>query len=171
LSRYLCGVILRFLLSFCANSSSFVFNHLSISSFVGFHGLNIPFYTFIMCVILPLILSTQSHEVPAGNRTICWVTSLTSTSMFDPSSDLNRFPTKPSKTIDNHGKPEGNTAHGVHCTVSPEIALWVTTMLKCLYPRNEWGSGNVFYLLHALIFVIHSSIPRINSSFRSMHAF
>jgi hypothetical protein len=42
-SRYLRGVILGFLLSFCANSSSFVFNQLSISAFVGFHSLNIPF--------------------------------------------------------------------------------------------------------------------------------
>ena len=43
LSRYLRGVILGFLLSFYANSSSFVLNHLLISAFVGFHGLNIPF--------------------------------------------------------------------------------------------------------------------------------
>jgi hypothetical protein len=63
----------------------------------------------------------------------------------------NRFPTKPSKTIGPPGKPEGNTMHRVHYAVSPEIALWVTAMLKCLQSRNEWGSGNVFYLLHAFI--------------------
>jgi hypothetical protein len=72
-------------------------------------------------------------------------------SWVDPGSDLNRFPTKPSKTIDPPGKPEGNAAHSAHNTVSPEIALWVTAMLKCLQSRNEWGSGVVFYLLHALI--------------------
>jgi hypothetical protein len=43
LFRYLRGVNFRFLLSFCANSNSFVFNQLSISTFVGFHSLNIPF--------------------------------------------------------------------------------------------------------------------------------
>jgi hypothetical protein len=42
-SRYFRGVILGFLLSFCANSSSLVLSQVSISSFVGFHGLNIPF--------------------------------------------------------------------------------------------------------------------------------
>jgi hypothetical protein len=55
LSRYLCGVNFRFLLSFCENSNSFVFNQLSISTFVGFHGLNIPFYI--------LNLSTSCHWV------------------------------------------------------------------------------------------------------------
>jgi hypothetical protein len=53
LSRYLCSVNLGFLLSFCTNSSSFVFNHLLISAFIGFHGLIIPFYTFILCMFLP----------------------------------------------------------------------------------------------------------------------
>jgi hypothetical protein len=48
-------VNLGFLLSFCTNSSSFVFNHLSISAFIGFHGLNIPFYTFILHTFLPRI--------------------------------------------------------------------------------------------------------------------
>jgi hypothetical protein len=43
LSRYLCGVILGFLLSFSANSSSLVLNQPLISSFVGFQGINIPF--------------------------------------------------------------------------------------------------------------------------------
>jgi hypothetical protein len=42
-SRYFWGVTLGFLLSFCAKSSSFVFNQILISYFVGFHGLNIPF--------------------------------------------------------------------------------------------------------------------------------
>jgi hypothetical protein len=43
LSRYFWGVILGFLLSFCAKSSSLVLNQVSICSFVGFHCLNIPF--------------------------------------------------------------------------------------------------------------------------------
>jgi hypothetical protein len=43
LSKYLRGVMLRFLLSFWANYSSLVLNQPSISSFTGFHGLNIPF--------------------------------------------------------------------------------------------------------------------------------
>jgi hypothetical protein len=43
-SRYLWGVTLGFLLSFYAKSSSFFLNQLSISAFVGFHGLNIPFW-------------------------------------------------------------------------------------------------------------------------------
>ena len=43
LSKYLRSVILGFLLSFCENSSSLVLNQPSISSLVGFQGLNIPF--------------------------------------------------------------------------------------------------------------------------------
>jgi hypothetical protein len=82
LSRYLSSVSLGFLLSFCANSSSFVFNHLSISTFVGFHGLNIPFYTFILHVFLSQIPSTQSYAFPAGNETICWFRSLSSYSSW-----------------------------------------------------------------------------------------
>jgi hypothetical protein len=150
LSRYLRGVNLGFLLSFCTNSSFFVFNHLSISSFVGFHGLNISFYTFILRAFLPRIPSTQSYAVPVSNKTICWLY-LSFTSWDDLGSTLNMFPTKPSKTIDPPGKPEGNAAHRVHCVVSPEIALWVTAMLKCLQSRIEWGFGVVSYLLHALI--------------------
>jgi hypothetical protein len=43
LSRYLRGVMLGLVLSFWANSSSLVLDQPSISAFVGFHGLNIPF--------------------------------------------------------------------------------------------------------------------------------
>jgi hypothetical protein len=43
LFRYLRGVILGFLLSFCANSSYLVLNQSLISTFMGFQGLNIPF--------------------------------------------------------------------------------------------------------------------------------
>jgi hypothetical protein len=89
LSRYLCGVNLGFLLFFYANSSSFVFNHLSISGFIGFHGLNIHFYTFILRMLLPWISSTHSSPVPAGNKTICWLY-LSITSWCDPGSDLIR---------------------------------------------------------------------------------
>jgi hypothetical protein len=80
LSRYLHGVNFRFLLSFCTNSSSFVFNQLSISAFVGFHGLNIPFYILILLTLchqifttLQQISFTQSLSVPTGNKTICWL--------------------------------------------------------------------------------------------------
>jgi hypothetical protein len=78
LSRYLRGVNLGFLLSFCAKSSSFDFNHLSIYAFVGSHGIKIPFYTFVLHVFVPRIVSTQSYAVPADNITICWFRSLTS---------------------------------------------------------------------------------------------
>jgi hypothetical protein len=50
-----------------------------------------------------------------------WVGIQRTCSWSDPGSDLNRFPTKPSKTIGPPGKPEGNTTHRVHCAVSPEI--------------------------------------------------
>jgi hypothetical protein len=132
LSRYVCSFILGFLLSFYTKSSSFVFNHLLIIAFVGFHGLNIPFYAFILHMFLLRIPSTQSHAVPIDNKTIGWLTSFSSTYWADLGSDLNRFPTKPSKTINPPGKPEDNTTHRVHCTVSPKIVLWVTAKLKCL---------------------------------------
>jgi hypothetical protein len=70
------------------------------------------------------------------------------TSYFDPGLDMNRLPTNPSKTISPPGKLEGNIAHRVYCAVSPEIVLWVTTMLKFLQCGNEWGSGIVFCDLH-----------------------
>jgi hypothetical protein len=73
------------------------------------------------------------------------------TSWADPGSDLNRFPTKPSKTISPPGKPEGNAAHRVHRTVSPKIDLWVTAILRCLQSRNEWGYVEcILSFLHAL---------------------
>jgi hypothetical protein len=81
LSRYLCGVNLWFLLSFYANSSSLVLNHISISSFVVFHGLNIPFYVFILRVFLQHISATQSCAVPTINETICWMLGLTQVSI------------------------------------------------------------------------------------------
>jgi hypothetical protein len=73
------------------------------------------------------------------------------TSWSNPSLDLNRFPTKPFKTIGPRGKIEENTTHRVHCAVSLKTYLWVTAMLKCLQSRNGWGSGNVFYLPHVLL--------------------
>jgi hypothetical protein len=56
---------------------------------------------------------------------------------------------KSSKTIGPPGKPEGNKTHKVYCAVSPEIVLWVTSMLKCLQSRNEWGSRIVFCYPHS----------------------
>ena len=73
LSRYFHSVILGFLLSFCENSRSFLFNQILISSFIRFHGLNIPFYTFIFYATLSWIPLTQSHAVPAENETIFWL--------------------------------------------------------------------------------------------------
>ena len=73
LSRYLRGVNSGFMLSFCEKSSSFIFNHILISTFVGFHGLDIPFYTSILCASLPWISSTQSCVVPVDNITIFWL--------------------------------------------------------------------------------------------------
>jgi hypothetical protein len=152
LSRYLCGVSLGFLLSLCTNLNSFIFNHLSISVFVGFHGMNIPFYSFILRSFLPQIPSTQSYAVPSGNETIYWLNfSLLTSSWVDLGLDINKFPTKPSKTINPPSKPEGNVAQSAHGVVSPKIALWVVAMIKFLQYRNEWGSGVFFYLLLALI--------------------
>jgi hypothetical protein len=43
--------------------------------------------------------------------------------LSDPGFMFVRGSNKASKTIDPPGKPEGNAAHKVHCTVSPEIVL------------------------------------------------
>jgi hypothetical protein len=56
--------------------------------------------------------------------------SFSTTSLVDPGSYLNKLPTNPFKTIGPPGKPEGNTTHIMYCTVSPEIVLWVTAMLR-----------------------------------------
>jgi hypothetical protein len=98
LLRYLHDVILGFMLSFCANSSSFVFNHFSISTFVGFHGPKIAFYTFTLCTFLPWIPSTQSCTVPSDHKTIFWLYLLPlSYPWVDPGLDLNRFQQNPQK--------------------------------------------------------------------------
>jgi hypothetical protein len=84
---------------------------------------------------------------------------------------MNKFPTKPSKTISPPGKPEGNVACRVSSVVSPEIALWVTAIPRCLQSRNKWGYGSVFDLSLCIKLVIDSSIPKIHSSLAScMHA-
>jgi hypothetical protein len=77
LSRYLCSVYLRFLLSFYKKLSSFFLNHLSISTIAGFYGLNIPFYFFILLVVLQHIPSNLSCVVPTINETIWWMFGLT----------------------------------------------------------------------------------------------
>jgi hypothetical protein len=86
---------------------------------------------------------TQSHAFLVGNETIFWLLISLTTSWDGPISDLNMFPTKPSKTIGPPGKPEGNTTHRMYYVASPEIVLWVTAMLRCLQSRNEWGYGIV----------------------------
>jgi hypothetical protein len=68
-------------------------------------------------------------------------------SWADPGSDLNMFPTKPSKTIDPPRKPKGNTTHIMYCAVSPEIVLWVFAMLICFQFRKEWGYGTATHPL------------------------
>jgi hypothetical protein len=74
-----------------------------------------PFYTFILHVFLPRILSTQSYIVSTNNRTIFWLSlSLVSSFWVDLGSNLNMFPTKPSKTINPPGKLEGNAARRAH---------------------------------------------------------
>ena len=103
---------------------------------------------------------------------IGWSPSLT-TSWADPGSNMNKLPTKPSKTIGPPGKPEGNTTHRVYCAVSLDIFLWLTTMLRCLQSRKEWGSGIATHLLRpwsgcSFFFV---SILKICSSVTSIHAF
>jgi hypothetical protein len=103
---------------------------------------------------------------------LCWLDIfLLSSSWVDPSSYLNRFPTKPSKTIGPPSKRGGNAAHRMHNVVSPEITLWVTAITKCLQSRNEWGSVSVFYLSLCIKLVTDSGIPKIHSSSAScMHA-
>jgi hypothetical protein len=139
LSIYLHGVDFGFRLYFYTNFISFVFNHISISTFIGFHGLNIPLYSVIFYVILSRIPLTQSHVVSAKNGTICWLLLSCYQYLANPGLDIPWFPTKPSKTIAPPRKPKGNTIHRVHCAVSPEIVLWVAATLRCLQPRNEWG--------------------------------
>jgi hypothetical protein len=139
LVQILCGDILGFLLSFYANSISFFFNQLSISTFFGFHGLNIHFYIFILFMILSRIPLTQSCVVLANNITIFWLLISLPTYWADPGLDLNKLPTNPSKTIDPSGNPEGNTTHKVYCAVSLEIVLWVAAMLRCLQSSKDVG--------------------------------
>jgi hypothetical protein len=74
LSRYLRGVILGFLLSFCANSSSLVLNQPSISSFVGFQVSTFPssgsfLSSFLHSLRAQSISSTQSFLVPINATT------------------------------------------------------------------------------------------------------
>ena len=78
---------------------------------------------FILHTFLPQITSTQSWEVPVGNITIFQLDLSSTSSWVDPGSDLNMFPTKPSKTIGLPGKPEGNVVHRVQNAVSLEIVF------------------------------------------------
>jgi hypothetical protein len=68
------------------------------------------------------------------------VINLSPYSWDDPGSDLNKFPIKPSKTIDSPGKLEGNIVHRMYYEFSPKIVLWVTEMIIFLQSRKEWGS-------------------------------
>jgi hypothetical protein len=76
-----------------------------------------------------IIFKRISYLIP----TPCWLSlSLLISFWVDIGSDMNRFPTKPSKTIDPPGKPKGNVARKAHSVVSPEIDLWVTAITRCL---------------------------------------
>jgi hypothetical protein len=132
LSKYLRGLNFGFLLSFYTDSSSFIFNQLLISAFVGFHGLNNPFYILILLTSchqiftnLQQISFTQSLSIPTKNGTICLVIGY---SCYHSWADPGSVPSLVSnntllKTIDPLGKPEGKTMHMMHCIVSPEIVL------------------------------------------------
>jgi hypothetical protein len=87
----------------------------------------------------------------------------------DPSSYLNKFPTKPSKTIGPPGKLEGNTSHKMYYVVSPEIVLWVTSMLIFLQYRKYGDMGFQFISL-CIDLVVLSIILNILSSANFMHA-
>jgi len=66
LSRNLRGVKLGFMLFFCTNSSSFLFNQLFIFALVGFHGLDIPFYILILlpfCHPIPHYFDASSTDL------------------------------------------------------------------------------------------------------------
>jgi hypothetical protein len=65
LSKYLCSVNFEVLLSFCENSSSFVFNHIYIYAFIGFHGLNITFY---ICILS----TTRRHSFDAYSKNLTY---------------------------------------------------------------------------------------------------
>jgi hypothetical protein len=115
------------------------------------------------CMSIPLGLNAIfGHSQQACTYIPCWVESLSSTSWADPGLNLNRFLTKPSKYIEPPGKPGGSIAHSVHCVVSLKIVLWVTTMLKCLHSKKEWGSGIVFHLLHGLIWLFNQLFLRFS---------
>jgi hypothetical protein len=84
------------------------------------------------------------HSIPCSSsrqQNHLLVINLSLSNWADPGSNLNKFPTKPSKTIIPPGKLEGNTVHKVHSTVSPKIVLWVTTNIKCLQSKKDWGYG------------------------------
>jgi hypothetical protein len=97
-----------------------------------------------------------------STKALCWLLLSFYHSWVDPGSGLLLFPPKPSKTISPTSKPKGNTIHRVHCAVSPEIVLWVATMLRCLHPRNEWGFEITLCDLHlftlTFIYTTHSVI-------------
>jgi hypothetical protein len=100
---------------------------------------------------------------PAKKPFVGWISQFSSCD--DPGSDLNMFPTKPSKIIGPPDKPEGNAMHIVHRTVSPKIALWVTAILRCLQSRNEWEFVGWFFLIHALILLMIQVLLRFTHIF------
>jgi hypothetical protein len=64
------------------------------------------------------------------------------TCIVDPGLIYFRVPTNP-KTIGPSGKPEGNTVHIMHCTISPEIAL--NGWLRHLQPGIEYEIWDLYY--------------------------
>jgi hypothetical protein len=102
-----------------------------------------PEHSFLYLYFLHASFMDPVHSIPCSSirkhNHLLVIILFLPTSWADPGSNMNRFPTKPSKTINRPSKPEGNTTHRVHYTVSPEITLWVTTNIKCLQSRKDWG--------------------------------
>jgi hypothetical protein len=151
LSRYLHGVNLGFLLSFCTKYSSFVLaifqslplwdSMVSTSPFIFafFHLLVIR--SGLLLTRLPQISCAQSHCLPISrqqNHLLVFYSLLSIYHYrFTPVHNQEASQQNPLKTIDPPSYPEGNIVHGVHCAVSPEIALWVAAIIKCLQLGNE----------------------------------
>jgi hypothetical protein len=119
-------------------------NFLCFQPYFDLHLSWIPWHEHSFLYLHSLHASSMDpvHSIPCSSsrkQNHLLVLFLSSTSWADPCSYLNRFPTKPFKTIGPPGKPEGNTTHRVHCTVSPEIILWVIVGVTSHTPRISFS--------------------------------
>jgi hypothetical protein len=151
MSRYLHGDNLGFLLSFFTNSISFVLDifrsmpfwdsmvSTSLFRFAFSHLLVVRSGLLLTC--LPQISCAQSHCLPISRQQnhllVFYYLLFIYHYKFTPVHNQEASQQNPLKTIDPPSYPEGNVEHRVHCAVSPEIALWVATILRCLQPGNE----------------------------------